>query len=276
MLLVVALLLSSQSQCAATGLHTMPLEYTLTGVAAAQQELHLDGQGTVIAVLDTGVNYKHPAFGDCQRPGKSGTCRVYGGFDFVGDTQPQDILTGLASAAPDADPVSCCLCLAERHPTATNQTAFASCVVYVEFFRCTCCLLITSGWHVRVGSSHTGLTAAEAASCWCVKPLVAALRLLPFQCMYSWKHICKFVAAQWVAKHWPVAQACDSCAGRGAHMQGPWWGAGRLVLAPWTLLLLRGFSLVASSSPVSVWSTAPAAVGTAATGTSPVVTTAPP
>jgi subtilisin family serine protease len=47
----------------------------------------LTGQGIRVAVLDTGLDYTHPALGGCLGPG----CRVLGGYDFVqGDGDPMD------------------------------------------------------------------------------------------------------------------------------------------------------------------------------------------
>jgi minor extracellular serine protease Vpr len=53
----------------------------LTGADAAQNELGLTGQGVRVAVMDTGIDYHHPALGGCFGRG----CRVEVGFDFVGD-----------------------------------------------------------------------------------------------------------------------------------------------------------------------------------------------
>jgi hypothetical protein len=46
---------------------------------------------------DSGINYKHPAFGACKKVGPG--CRVSGGFDFVGT---YDLAV---SHKPDSDPV---------------------------------------------------------------------------------------------------------------------------------------------------------------------------
>ncbi|KAJ3332933.1 hypothetical protein HDU91_003009, partial [Kappamyces sp. JEL0680] len=39
--------------------------HTLTGVADARNKLNLTGKGVKVAVIDTGVFYKHPALGGC-------------------------------------------------------------------------------------------------------------------------------------------------------------------------------------------------------------------
>ncbi len=47
----------------------------------AQSGLGLTGQGVIVAIMDTGVDYDHPDLGGCFGPG----CRVEAGFDLVGD-----------------------------------------------------------------------------------------------------------------------------------------------------------------------------------------------
>ena len=42
------------------------------------------GKGTVVAIIDTGVDYTHPDLGGCLGP----SCRVIGGYDFVNITTP--------------------------------------------------------------------------------------------------------------------------------------------------------------------------------------------
>jgi minor extracellular serine protease Vpr len=63
------------------------------------------GQGVKVAVVDSGVDYTHPDLGGCFGP----TCKVIGGWDFVGDTfdsNPQDS-TYQPIPHPDADPAPC-------------------------------------------------------------------------------------------------------------------------------------------------------------------------
>ena len=51
------------------------------------QGLGLDGTGTTIGIIDTGVDYTHPDLGGCFGAG----CKVVGGYDFVdNDTNPMD------------------------------------------------------------------------------------------------------------------------------------------------------------------------------------------
>jgi subtilisin family serine protease len=53
----------------------------LTGADIAQDELHLDGSGVTIAIIDSGLDYTLPEFGGCFGAG----CKVRGGLDLVGD-----------------------------------------------------------------------------------------------------------------------------------------------------------------------------------------------
>lgn len=53
---------------------------------------------TKVAILDTGIDYKHPALGGCFGPG----CLVGFGTDLVGDDY-----TGFNTPQPDADPMDC-------------------------------------------------------------------------------------------------------------------------------------------------------------------------
>ncbi|CED82778.1 subtilisin-like protease [Phaffia rhodozyma] len=54
--------------------------HMMTGVDRLHAEGIL-GKGVVIAEIDSGIDYNHPALGGCFGPG----CKVEGGFDFVGD-----------------------------------------------------------------------------------------------------------------------------------------------------------------------------------------------
>ncbi|KAJ3241853.1 hypothetical protein HDU81_009715 [Chytriomyces hyalinus] len=74
--------------------------HSITGVNDARSKLNLTGRGIKVAVIDSGVYYKHPALGGCFGP----NCKVIGGYDLVGDAY-----TGSAGAPqPDNDPIDNC------------------------------------------------------------------------------------------------------------------------------------------------------------------------
>ncbi|KAG0287412.1 hypothetical protein BGZ98_004642, partial [Dissophora globulifera] len=84
-----------------TSLHHM------TGVDIVHKKYKLTGKGVKIGVIDTGLDYKHPAFaaagadaGCFARFGKH--CRIAHGWDFVGDDY-----TGINDPVPDSDPMDC-------------------------------------------------------------------------------------------------------------------------------------------------------------------------
>ncbi|KAJ1911159.1 hypothetical protein IWQ60_010270 [Tieghemiomyces parasiticus] len=62
---------------------------------------NITGRGIRVRVVDSGLDYRHPAFGNCfGRP----NCRVRFGSDFIGDTMPVD-----GSPIPDdGDPLDTC------------------------------------------------------------------------------------------------------------------------------------------------------------------------
>jgi minor extracellular serine protease Vpr len=72
------------------------------GVGAAK------GQGVKVAVIDSGVDYTNPDLGGCAHFGDA-SCRVVGGYDFVGDlydgTSTDHVFNPVP--APDADPAPC-------------------------------------------------------------------------------------------------------------------------------------------------------------------------
>ncbi|KAK9718024.1 hypothetical protein K7432_005805 [Basidiobolus ranarum] len=74
--------------------------HLLTGVDKVHKLLKNTGAGIRVGVIDTGIDYTHPALGGCFK-GKH--CRVQYGYDFVGngyDDTPE-------SLAPSADPKDC-------------------------------------------------------------------------------------------------------------------------------------------------------------------------
>jgi subtilisin family serine protease len=59
--------------------------HKMTGVDYVQQKFKYTGEGIRVGIIDTGVDYKHPALGGCFGKG----CRVEFGWDFLGDKYEQ-------------------------------------------------------------------------------------------------------------------------------------------------------------------------------------------
>ncbi|KAJ3361332.1 hypothetical protein GGF31_002259 [Allomyces arbusculus] len=80
----------------------------MTRVAQVHADLGLTGKGVKVGVIDTGIDYLHPAF---WVPGKQCTqwkgdgCRVVDGKDFVGDAY--DANDPLSRPSPSASPMDC-------------------------------------------------------------------------------------------------------------------------------------------------------------------------
>lgn len=81
--------------------------HRMTGVDVLHKKHKLTGKGIKIGIIDTGVDYKHPAFaapganeGCFARNGKN--CRIRYGWDFVGDDY-----NGSNTPKPDGDPMDC-------------------------------------------------------------------------------------------------------------------------------------------------------------------------
>ncbi|TPX57143.1 hypothetical protein PhCBS80983_g04046 [Powellomyces hirtus] len=75
--------------------------HTMTGV----DKLHAQGKfgkGVKVAVIDTGIYWKHPALGGCFGKG----CKVAFGYDLVGDEYDADALEPIIK--PDSDPMDDC------------------------------------------------------------------------------------------------------------------------------------------------------------------------
>ncbi|KAG0052658.1 hypothetical protein BGZ83_002315 [Gryganskiella cystojenkinii] len=86
--------------------------HDFTGVKEVHESLKFFGNGIKVGIIDSGVDYTHPALGGCFGPG----CKVAYGTDFVGDD----------GKSPDDDPKSDC----DGHGThvagiiAANDTTF--------------------------------------------------------------------------------------------------------------------------------------------------------
>ena len=66
---------------------TLAESVPLVGASRVWDDLGITGLGTVIAVIDSGIDYTHPDLGGCLGP----TCKVIGGLDFVElDADPMD------------------------------------------------------------------------------------------------------------------------------------------------------------------------------------------
>ncbi|KAI9595022.1 peptidase S8/S53 domain-containing protein [Syncephalis fuscata] len=70
-----------------------------TGVKELHEQQKYNGNGIKVGVVDSGIDYTHPALGGCFGPG----CRVAYGYDFVGDN-----FTGIGTQKPDEDPRDTC------------------------------------------------------------------------------------------------------------------------------------------------------------------------
>jgi subtilisin family serine protease len=72
-----------------------------TGADIAQNQLGLSGHGVKVAVMDTGIDFDHPDLGGCFGPG----CRVFTGWDFVGDDFNADDTSPSFQPIPHPDPI---------------------------------------------------------------------------------------------------------------------------------------------------------------------------
>ena len=75
----------------------------ITGANTAQNVLGLTGTGVNVGVIDTGVDYHHPDLGGCFGMG----CRVFTGYDFVGDAFNSSGTGSALIPVPDPDPDDC-------------------------------------------------------------------------------------------------------------------------------------------------------------------------
>ncbi|KAJ3096610.1 hypothetical protein HDU97_005734 [Phlyctochytrium planicorne] len=70
--------------------------HQMTGVLEARKKFGVTGKGVNVAVIDSGIDYKHPALGGCF----GSNCKVIKGYDFTGDSFPE--------TQPDPDPLDTC------------------------------------------------------------------------------------------------------------------------------------------------------------------------
>ncbi|CAI2173969.1 3110_t:CDS:2, partial [Funneliformis geosporum] len=65
--------------------------HKMTGVKRVHEELRLSGKGIKVGIIDSGIDYTHPALGGCYGPG----CRVAFGYNFIDDNDdPYDNCDG--------------------------------------------------------------------------------------------------------------------------------------------------------------------------------------
>ncbi|KAI8606655.1 peptidase S8/S53 domain-containing protein, partial [Dissophora ornata] len=74
------------------------LRLNMTGVTRVHSELKLKGKGIKVGVIDTGIDFTHPALGGCF----GANCRVAYGYDFVGDDY-----NGKNTPKPSEIPMDC-------------------------------------------------------------------------------------------------------------------------------------------------------------------------
>ncbi|KAI8052884.1 peptidase S8/S53 domain-containing protein [Syncephalis plumigaleata] len=131
-----------------------------TGVKDIQQRTQYNGHGIKVGVVDSGIDYTHPALGGCFGL----NCRVAYGYDFVGDA-----FQGMGTQKPDADPRDTC----NGHGTHvagiiggndTKVTGVAPGVIFGAYrvFGCHCKLSIVSP--VRWADGPDGLAVERLAS----------------------------------------------------------------------------------------------------------------
>ncbi|RIA83586.1 peptidase S8/S53 domain-containing protein [Glomus cerebriforme] len=56
--------------------------HEITGVKKVHEKLGLTGKGVKVGIIDSGIDYRHPALGGCYGPG----CRVAYGYNFLNET----------------------------------------------------------------------------------------------------------------------------------------------------------------------------------------------
>jgi minor extracellular serine protease Vpr len=73
--------------------------HQITGIDHFREDTGFDGKGIKVGVIDTGLDYRHPALGNCfKTPG----CKTQFGYDFVGSGT-------FKNPVPDDDPLDVCI-----------------------------------------------------------------------------------------------------------------------------------------------------------------------
>lgn len=77
---------SSSSSSNTRSFHpTLTNAHQMTGVNYIQETFKYTGKGIKVGVVDTGIDYLHPAFGGCTGLGQGAGCRVITGWDLIGE-----------------------------------------------------------------------------------------------------------------------------------------------------------------------------------------------
>ncbi|KAK3805129.1 MAG: hypothetical protein J3Q66DRAFT_393508 [Benniella sp.] len=81
----------------------LALAHQMTGVDYVQETFKYTGKEIKVAVIDTGIDYTHPALGVCSAVGKGEGCIIVAGYDFIGDNY-----NVTSKPVEDADPIDNC------------------------------------------------------------------------------------------------------------------------------------------------------------------------
>ncbi|KAJ1970848.1 hypothetical protein H4R33_007229, partial [Dimargaris cristalligena] len=85
---------------ASTNLALTQINHVHTGVSTLASTYGTTGAGVKVGIIDSGIDYTHPAFGNCF---KTTNCKVGYGYDLVGD-----VFTGSNTPQPKANPLDQC------------------------------------------------------------------------------------------------------------------------------------------------------------------------
>ncbi|KAJ1974055.1 hypothetical protein H4R35_003796 [Dimargaris xerosporica] len=76
------------------------LAHDYTGLNEGLKKQAATGKGVRVGIIDSGIDYRHRAFGNCY---KTTNCRIKFGYDFVGED-----FDGISPPQPDDDPLDTC------------------------------------------------------------------------------------------------------------------------------------------------------------------------